>query len=190
MTCELALVPQYLVQRGNKAAENVLSICLGVVFLSLLAQIAVPLPWTPVPITGQTFGVSLTALLWGRKRSSAIILSYLLLGGLGLPIFAMGKSGFSIGPTMGYLVGMAVAAYWMGTLSDWGWTKTWLRSYLTALLGSVIIFSSGVMLLSVFIPAKDLWSAGVLPFLPGDFFKTLLSSFIAFQTQKAWEQKL
>lgn len=189
MSQELALVPQYIIHRGNRTQENVLSILLGVVGLSLLAQIAIPLPWTPVPITGQTFGVALTALIWGRKRATATILSYLALGALGLPIFAMGKSGFSVGPTAGYLVGMVVATYWMGTLSDLGWVKTWGRSYITAFSGSLIIFFCGVVGLSLFVPTKELWSAGVAPFLPGDFLKTLLASFVAFQTQRSLERK-
>lgn len=162
----------------------------GVLCLSLLAQIAIPLPWTPVPITGQTFGVVLIALMFGKKRAMTIILSYLSLGVLGFPIFAMGKSGFSIGPTTGYLIGMVVATYWMGTLSDRGWAKTWWRSYLTAFSGSLIIFSCGVAGLSLFIPSNELLSAGVLPFLPGDFFKTLLSSFIAFKAQRSLEKKI
>src|SRR3989344_2031632 len=184
MNQELALVPQYIIQRGNKIQANVLSVVLGVLCLSMLAQIAIPLPWTPVPITGQTFGVTLIALMWGRKRALATILSYLALGALGLPIFAMGKAGFSFGPTTGYLIGMAVATYWMGFLSDQGWTKSWLRLYLTAVSGSIIIFSCGVAVLSLFIPTQNLLSAGVLPFLPGDFLKTLISSCIAFQAQR------
>lgn len=190
MIQELALVPQYLIQRGNRIQENILSILLGVLCLSLLAQITIPLPWTPVPITGQTFGVALIALILGRKRATATIFSYLALGTIGLPLFAMGKSGFSIGPTTGYLVGMAVATYWMGTLSDWGWTQTWWRSYLAAFSGSLIVFLCGAIGLSFFIPSRDLWSAGVLPFLPGDFLKTLLSSFIAFQAQRSLEKRI
>jgi biotin transport system substrate-specific component len=187
---ELALIPRFIIQRGNKIQENILSIILGVLSLSILAQIAIPIPWTPVPITGQTFGVSLIALMWGRKRATACIFSYLLLGGIGLPIFAMGKSGLLIGPTTGYLIGMAVATYWMGALSDRGWTRSWWKSYCTAFSGSLIIFSFGVLGLSLFIPSKDLLSAGVLPFLPGDLLKTLLSSFIAFRALQSLENKI
>lgn len=184
MSQDLALIPQFIIQRGNKLEENILSVLLGAIGLSLLAQIAIPLPWTPVPITGQTFGVSLIALMWGRKRAMATFVSYLGLGALGLPVFALGKSGLSIGPTTGYLVGMAAATYWIGTLSDMGWTKTWWRSYLAAFSGSVLIFIAGVVGLSLFIPNSHLWTAGVLPFLPGDLIKTLLSSYLAFQAGK------
>lgn len=175
-----ALVPRFLIQRGNKTQENILAAIGGVFLLSALAQVTLSLHWTPVPITGQTFGVALMALLWGRVRAFICILSYLMMGGLGLPIFAMGKSGFLFGPTMGYLIGMVAATYWMGSLSDLGWTKTWWRCYLAAVSGSVITFSFGVMGLSLFVPVEDLWLAGVLPFLPGDFIKSFLASAIVY----------
>lgn len=181
---EQALVPKILLGRGNRVLDNALSIVFGVVLLSLLAQVAISIPGTPVPITGQTFGVALMALLWGRKRGFAVILSYLFVGAIGLPVFAAAKSGLIMGPTMGYLIGMVIASYWMGLLSDLGWTKTWGRSYLAALSGSVITFIFGVWVLSVFIPSESLFMAGILPFLPGDLVKTLLASYTAFRLQK------
>ncbi len=186
---EQALIPQYIIQRGNQIRDNVLFVLAGIISLSLLAQIAIPLPWTPVPITGQTFGVSLIALMWGRKRSVAIVLIYLSLGALGLPIFALAKSGFIMGPTIGYLIGMAFASYWMGLLADIGWTKTFLRTWLSAFSGSLIIFSFGILVLSFFIPSKDLLIAGVLPFLPGDFIKTFSSSLLAHKAQQTLKNK-
>ena len=182
---EQAFVPKFLLERGNTLVDNAISIVFGVVLLSLLAQIAVPLPWTPVPITGQTFGVALMALLWGRKRAFGVILSYMAVGALGLPVFAAAKSGLVMGPTMGFLIGMVIASYWMGLLSDLGWTKTWGRSYLAAMSGSVITFVFGVWVLSVFIPKETLFFAGVLPFLPGDLIKTLVASYTAYRLQKS-----
>lgn len=189
MNQELAMIPQFIVQRGSKNLDNILSILIGIFCLSLLAQLAIRLPWTPVPITGQTLGVTLIALLWGRKRAMATILSYLALGALGLPIFAMGKSGLTIGPTSGYLIGMTIATYWMGTLSDRGWTRIWWQSYVTAFSGSLIVFIFGVIGLSLFVPTQSLWITGVLPFLPGDFLKTLIASLIAFQSHRLIEKK-
>lgn len=190
MTQEQALIPQLLSLRGNKVLDNSVAIVFGVALLSLLAQIAIPLPWTPVPITGQTFGVALTALLWGRTRALAVILSYLTLGALGFPVFAMGSAGLMVGPTFGYLIGMVVAACWMGFLSDSGWTKSLYRTWLAAVSGSVITFSFGVVVLSIFVPAKALLISGVWPFLPGDAIKTLLVTLIVFQTQRSVENKL
>lgn len=190
MTQEHALIPQLIINRGNKVLDNSLSVVFGVVLLSLLAQIAIPLPWTPVPITGQTFGVALTALLWGRKRGLAVVLLYLVVGALGLPVFAMGTTGLVVGPTFGYLMGMVVASYWMGFLSDSGWTKSLFRTWLAAVSGSAITFSFGVLVLSIFVPAKALLVSGVLPFLPGDAIKILLVTFIVFQTQRSVENGL
>ncbi len=189
MTQEQALIPQFITQRGNQTLDNILSVVSGVFVLSLLAQIAIPLPWTPVPITGQTFGVALTALMWGRKRGCAVVLAYLGVGAIGLPVFALGGSGFSFGPTTGYLIGMVFASYWMGYLADTGYTKTFWRFWFAALSGSLVIFLSGVFVLSFFIPTRDLVTSGILPFLPGDFFKTLLSSSIAYHVHRALGKK-
>ncbi|AGH95264.1 biotin transporter BioY [Pseudobdellovibrio exovorus] len=183
-TQELSLIPNFIIQRGNTLRDNALCLLGGVALLSLLAQITFFLPWTPVPITGQTFGVALMALLWGRKRAVLVVLGYIGLGGLGLPVFALGKSGLLMGPTMGYLFGMVVAAYGMGALADKGWTRKWWTSYLAAFIGSVITFTFGLLVLSIFLPKESLLMAGLFPFLPGDLVKTLLASSIAYKVQK------
>lgn len=184
MTLELATVPQMLAARGNKTIENLVAVSVGVGLLIVLAQIAVPLPWTPIPISGQTFGVALTALLWGRKRGMAIISSYLFLGAIGLPVFALGKSGISIGPTFGYLVGMFFATFAMGTLSDRVQRKTFFKVYAMAFTGSVITFSCGLLGLWFFVPTENLLTSGLIPFVPGDLIKTALASSIVLQSQK------
>jgi biotin transport system substrate-specific component len=178
---ENAFLPKMIVRNGNRILDNILAITCGVALISLMAQITIHLPFTPVPITGQTFGVALTSLLWGRKRGLATMISYLSLGGLGLPIFALGSSGLSVGPTSGYLIGMVFASYLMGTLSDLGWTQSFFKSWLATFLGSVVIFSFGLLALSYFVPAPGLFIAGLWPFLPGDAIKTLLASFIAYK---------
>lgn len=162
-----------------------ISVVIGVAFLSLLAQIALPLPWTPVPVTGQTFGAALVALLWGRKRGCLVFISYLLIGSLGAPVFALGKAGLLLGPTSGYLLGMLVATYVMGTLADLGWTRTFLQSYLAAVIGSVITFAFGLLVLSFYLPSSALLGAGLLPFLAGDVVKTLAASAIAARSHKS-----
>lgn len=184
MTQDQAMMPQLITQNGNRTWQNILSVAVGVAFISLLAQIAIPLPFTPVPITGQTFGVVLTALLWGRRRGVATVLTYMSLGGLGLPIFALGHSGLAMGPTLGYLVGMLIASYVVGTLADKGWTNKFYKTWLAAFFGSVIIFSCGLFVLSYFIPQQHLLTSGLFPFMPGDVIKTLLASTIAWKTNK------
>ncbi len=189
MKSEQSLLPSLISLRGDRAVDNVLTVAMGVLVLSLLAQLSVPLPWTPVPITGQTFGVALISMMWGRKRGFAAMLIYLGIGALGFPVFAMGKSGFSLGPTTGYLLGMLSASYWMGTLSDRGWTKTFFRAYLVAMSGSLLTFSCGLLWLSSFVAKENLLMAGLFPFLPGDFMKTTLASAIVFGLQKSLKEE-
>ncbi|OQW53663.1 MAG: hypothetical protein A4S09_07095 [Proteobacteria bacterium SG_bin7] len=187
---ECAVIPNYLSAEGNTVTNNFLCILTGVVLLSGLAQITIPLPWTPVPITGQTLGVALTALLWGRARGTAVVLGYLVLGAVGVPVFALGRSGISVGPTFGYLLGMIVAAYVMGSMADRGWTRKFWQTYFTAVLGSGITFCFGLIGLSFFIPHENLLAAGLFPFLPGDLIKTFLASSIAFKTQNLWKRNI
>ncbi len=171
-----AFVPASMTRFSNKAVATVVSLFLGVVMLSLLAQLKITLPWTPVPVTGQTFGVALLALIWGSRLSLATFASYLGLGFIGAPVFAGGASGFLIGPTFGYLVGMLAASWCVGKLSDRGWSESFPKALAACYLGSLIIFSCGVIGLSFFIPAKALLISGVLPFLPGDLIKNLLAA--------------
>ena len=87
-----------------------------------MAQVRIPLPFTPVPITGQTFAVLLVGAVLGSRRGAASLLLYLMQGLVGLPFFAGGTSGLAIllGPTGGYLVGFIVAAYLVGLLAARG----------------------------------------------------------------------
>src|SRR5512139_60068 len=84
----------------------------AVLLLSALAQVEIPLPFTPVPITGQTFGVLLIGAALGSRRAAASLLLYITEGAAGLPFFAGGGSGLRTlsGPTAGYLLGFVIAA--------------------------------------------------------------------------------
>ena len=179
LNSQISIVGELVNASENKLAANVIAIISGVLLMAGLAQIAIPLPWTPVPITGQTFGVALTALCWGKNRAMAIMSIYLLMGTLGLPVFAMGSAA-----TMGYLVGMAVASFVVGTLADKGWTNSFEKSLGAAYIGSFIIFAFGLAGLSFFLPAKSLLMAGLIPFLPGDAVKNLLAAAISYKCKK------
>lgn len=173
-----AYMPRLVAQAGGRVSQEAMGILGGVIALSLLAQVAIPLPWTPVPITGQTFGVALVSLLYGRLRGFAVVLAYLGLAAAGLPVLAMGRVGLAFGPTAGYLIGMVFASFLMGWLADIGWTKSFTRTWIAATSGSAITFACGVLVLSAFIPNENLFVAGVLPFIPGDVLKTLLATSI------------
>jgi biotin transport system substrate-specific component len=157
----------------------------GVLLISALAQIAIPLSFTPVPVTGQTFAVALVSLLWGRTRAFSVVAGYLLLSVCGLPVLA-GGAAFTFGvsailPSSGYLIGMLVASVVVGGLADRGFAASWPKAFLAATLGSLCIFTCGVIVLSLFVSQFEtsLIVAGVLPFLPGDILKNSLASWLA-----------
>lgn len=184
MTQQQAFLPALILRHGNKTAHNILAVLSGIALIAVAAQIAVPLPFTPVPITGQTWGVAMVSLLWGRSRGVAVVGGYLSLGLLGSPLFALGKSGPGFGPTSGYLLGMLSAAFVMGSLADRGWTKKFFTTWLAAAIGSTITFTCGVLGLALFVPASELITSGVLPFIPGDLLKTLLACSVVHQITK------
>ncbi len=168
---------------NERTKREVLSVFAGVALLSALAQVQIPLPFTPVPITGQTFGVTLIALLWGRKLGAASILTYLTIGFLGAPVFAT-PTGALWGPTFGYLLGMFLSSFVIGGLADRGWSKTFPRALAAGFLGSVCVFSLGALVLSAFVPKGSVFAMGILPFLPGDLIKTSLAALIASRASK------
>jgi biotin transport system substrate-specific component len=146
----------------------------GSLFTAALAQIEIPLPFTPVPITGQTFGVLLIGAMLGSKRGAASLALYLVEGALGLPVFAGGAHGTRviIGATGGYLVGFTIAAYVIGLLAERGLERNLRTSFIPFLVGTVIIYVAGVAWLSVVLESfSRAVSLGLIPFLIGDAVK-------------------
>lgn len=162
---------------------KIVSVVFGVVFLAALAQIAIPLPFTPVPITGQTFGVALMSLLWGRKWGFATVALYVCVGALGVPVFSAGTAGLKLA-TSGYLLGMCLSAFVIGTLSDRGFSKSFTKSFIACLCGSACVFAGGLFVLSNFVPQGTVLAAGLVPFIPGDIVKSTLASLIASRASK------
>lgn len=158
--------------KEKKTFKNILLVLGGVAFLSIMSQVLIPLPYTPVPISLGTFGVTLMALLYGRKLGTATILSYVAAGSLGAPIFAGGKAGSLFSPTGGYILGYIVATIILGYLADRGVTKSYVKTILSLILSSAIILTLGSLVLSLFVPGKNAFMIGVLPFLPGDALKS------------------
>ncbi len=182
MTAETqSFVPSLIGRAKSRVLAESAALLAGVFLMALLSKVAIHLPWTPVPITGQTFGVALTALLWGRKRAVAVVGSYLVLGVAGAPVFA---TVFTMGATNGYLIGMFFASYLVGGLADRGFTKTWGRAFLAAAAGSAVTFTCGLIVLSFFVPREALFVSGLLPFLPGDFVKNSIAAWLAVRAQR------
>lgn len=164
--------------KEKETFKNILLVLGGVAFLSIMSQILIPLPYTPVPISLGTFGVTLMALLYGRKLGTATILSYVVAGSLGAPIFAGGKAGSLFSPTGGYILGYIVATIILGYLADRGVTKSYVKTILSLMLSSAIILTLGSLVLSLFVPGKNAFMIGVLPFLPGDALKSTTTTLL------------
>lgn len=170
-----------------------LLILAGSVLMALLAQISIPLPFSPVPITGQTLGVYLIGALLGPRLGALTLLAYLGQGLLGLPVFALGRSAWSpssvpglpviLGPTAGYLLAFPIAAFVVGLLANRGWDRRVRTAIPAMLIGELIILALGFTWLvaattmltgGANIPA--LVGAAVLPFLPGAAVKITLAA--------------
>lgn len=147
-------------------------------FIAVCAQIQIPLPFTPVPLSGGTLGVLYAGALLGSRRGAVAVFLYLLEGSMGLPVFSGGAAGFIhlLGPTGGYLVGFPVGAFATGLLAERGWDRTPGRAFLAMLAGSLPIFALGLLGLSRFVPAETLLVQGLWPFLPGDLLKSAVSA--------------
>lgn len=150
----------------------------GSFLIALSAQIAIPLPFSPVPITGQTFAVLTVGMLLGRWRGTAAVLAYLTEGVLGLPVFAGGVAGVAkiAGPTGGYLVSFLPAAYLAGYLAEKDWDRKISTTFLAMILGNIIIFGFGAFWLGRFVGLDKAVSLGVVPFLIGDVVKIGLAT--------------
>ena len=158
--------------------KSIFLVLSGVIFLSIMSQLIIPLYFTPVPISLGSFGVMLIALLYGRKLGTATVLSYVAAGSLGAPIFAGFKAGSLFSPTGGYILGYIAAALILGFLFDKGIAKSYVKTFLSLLLVSVIIFVLGALVLMLFVPIKNVFMAGVLPFIPGDMLKVVAATLL------------
>lgn len=152
----------------------------GSVVVALAAQLAVRLPFSPVPVTGQTLAVLLVAALWGSKRGSLAVLAYLLEGLLGLPVFAGGLSGPAVlaGPTGGYLIGFVAAAFCVGRLAEQGWDRRIITTALAMALGNAVIYAAGLAWLAILVGRDHVLALGLYPFLPGDLLKLILAALL------------
>jgi biotin transport system substrate-specific component len=146
---------------------------------ALAAQVVIPLPWTPVPITGQTFAVLLTGALLGSRLGALAMIAYLIEGASGLPFFYAGGSGAQhllFSPTSGYLLSYPVAAFVVGLLAERGWDKRFLSAAAAMTLGSLVILLGGWAWLARFVSPAAAFQAGVAPFLIGDVIKLALAA--------------
>lgn len=146
-------------------------------FVGLSAQVAIPLPFTPVPLSLQTFAVLLSAAALGPMRAGSAMLLYLAAGMAGVPWFSQQTSGWGF-PSFGYVVGFILAAVVVGALARRGTDRSVAGAAGTMVLGNLIIYGVGVPYLAIAI-GVDLPEAvglGALPFLLGDLLKIVLAA--------------
>jgi len=148
-----------------------------------LGAISIPVPGSAVPVTGQTLGVLLAANVLGARRGALAVALVLLLGFLGMPVFAGGQGGAAVfvSATGGYLFGMLLAAAAVGALTERLGTSAVALATRVAVSGSVGVFA--VYLVGVpwlaFVTERPLWESlntGMVPFLPGDLFKAVVAA--------------
>ncbi|WP_030813034.1 biotin transporter BioY [Streptomyces sp. NRRL S-337] len=148
----------------------------GAVLTGLAAQIAVPIPGSPVPVTGQTFAALLVGTALGARRGLLSLALYALAGMAGMPWFAGGASGFA-SPTFGYIVGMLLASGLVGALARRGGDRGALRTAATMAAGTAVIYALGVpyLALSTGMSLDKAVAVGLVPFLLGDALKAALA---------------
>ncbi|QIJ62669.1 biotin transporter BioY [Streptomyces sp. JB150] len=148
----------------------------GAVLTGLAAQLAVPVPGSPVPVTGQTFAALLVGTALGAGRGFLSLALYALAGIAGVPWFAEGGSG-AAAPSFGYVLGMLLAATVVGALARRGADRSPWRMAGAMLLGEAIIYAVGVpyLALALDLSASAALAAGLIPFLVGDALKAALA---------------
>ena len=164
--------------KSNSLTMNLVIAFSGSLLLALLARLTVPIPFSPVPITGQTLGILFLGGALGSRIGTLSIIMYILEGLIGLPVFAGGTMGFLylLGPTGGYLIGFIPAVYLVGYLSERGWTNSFTSAFLTMTIGTLIIFIFGISWLAVTAGFGTALSIGLYPYIPGAVIKIILAT--------------
>ena len=141
-------------------------------FVGIAAQIAIPLPFTPVPLTLQTFAVLLAGSALGSLRGAAAMALYAVVGIAGVPWFAEGSSGYSA-PSFGYIIGFIVAAFIVGRIAEHGAMRSVTRTAGLMVIGNLVIYAIGATWLAfaIGVDASTAIALGVTPFLIGDAIK-------------------
>ena len=181
------LLPIRVGERMGSRVRNIALVVVGALLIFASAKVSIPVPGSPVPITGQTFGVLLVSGSLGFRRGLASVGLYVLIGLIGLPFFAENKGGVAVilGATGGYIVGFLIAGSIVGRLAELGWDRRIVGALGAMAIGNVVIYVIGVPWLMA-VAKFDLPTGiakGLTPFLLGDALKLILAA-IAFPA--AW----
>ena len=152
-----------------------------------LSYVIIPLPFSPVPITGQTFAIMLCGAVLTTKQTFFSVLSYILIGLVGVPVFSGGTAGPGVvfGAKAGYIWGFLIGALVISLLAPKA--KNWPAMAIACFSGGVVVvYLLGILWLARFtgMTVSQAFSVGALPFIPGDIFKVLVASFVALKLRR------
>ena len=157
--------------------RNIALVAGGTLFVALSALVQIPLPFTPVPLSLQTFAVLLTGAALGSRRGALSMALYLLAGVAGVPWFAAHQSGWAFA-SFGYVVGFVAAAWLAGRLAEAGADRQVLKNTGLLVVGNVVIYAFGVagLIASTGMGLGTALAKGVVPFLIGDLVKIAVAA--------------
>jgi biotin transport system substrate-specific component len=180
MSEKVLTIPAVVIDRlvRGRAAANMLLVIGASVLIAIAAQVAIPLPFTPVPLTLQPLAVIFVGVALGSTRGAAAAALYLLEGFSGLPVFAQGHGGaiWLVSATAGYLFSYPFAAYVAGFISEHGWGSNFVRAISGMLLALGVIYLGGWSWLSALTDPRTAFTAGVAPFVLADIVKVAIGA--------------
>jgi biotin transport system substrate-specific component len=180
MSDKAMTIPSVVIDRlvRGRAAANMLLVLGASALIAVAAQVAIPLPFTPVPLTLQPLAVIFIGVALGSKRGAAAAILYLLEGASGLPVFAQGHGGplWLVGPTAGFLWSYPFAAWVAGFVSERGWGSSILRAVTGMLLALGVIYLGGWSWLTYLTDARTAFASGVAPFVLADIVKVAIGA--------------
>lgn len=144
------------------------------------SRVVIPLPFTPVPITMQTFAVLLSGIILGSKNGVISVLIFIFSGIAGLPVFAAGNSGifYLSGPTGGYIIGFIIASFLTGFFAERDWDRKIHRSFFLMFAANISIYIPGLIWLGRFTGYRYVLHLGFFPFIIGDIIKIIFATII------------
>ena len=188
MTDKAMTIPAVVVDRlvRGRAAADMLLVIGASALIAIAAQVAIPLPFTPVPLTLQPLAVIFIGAALGSTRGAAAAALYLLEGFSGLPVFAQGHGGpaWLLGATAGYLYSYPFAAWLAGFVSERGWGSTIVRAVTGMLLALGVIYLGGWSWLAALTDARTAFTAGVAPFVVADIIKVAIGAALLPKAEK------
>jgi len=158
----------------------------GSLIIALLARLSIPVPFSPVPITGQVFGILFLGAVLGSRIGTLSVIMYISEGLIGLPVFAGGSLGFLylLGPTGGYLIGFIPAVYLVGYLSEIGFTNKIYTTLIIMIFGTLVIFIFGISWLAISAGFETALSIGLYPYLSWAAIKIILATVVAYSINR------